>query len=227
MNKILKHIPGRDFLILFLLFWMTSVIVLIFTDKDDVELFINSVSSPFFDKFFYVITYLGHGTFSSIILIIMLLRNYYHSLYLFFTLILVAFFSNLFKRIFFFQHLRPMWNLYYDDLHRVIIEAPVNYLRSFPSGHAMTVFAVAFILAVIFNKRIYTYILFFVAMIVCISRIYLLQHYFADIVWGSIIGISSAYLGIIITDYFFILNKEKLLNSSLLNRLKKEHHISV
>lgn len=227
MNKILKHIPGRDFLILFLLFWLTSVIVLIFIDKDEVELFINSISLPFFDKFFYWITFLGHGTFASILLILMLLKNYYHSLYLFFTLILVAFFSNLFKRIIFFQHLRPMWNLYYDDLHRVIFEAPVNYLRSFPSGHAMTVFAVAFILAVIFNKRIYTYILFLVAVIVCISRIYLLQHYFVDIVWGSLIGISSAYLGIIITEHFFILNKEKLLNSSLLNRLKQRHRISV
>ncbi|MBP7506527.1 MAG: phosphatase PAP2 family protein [Prolixibacteraceae bacterium] len=227
MNKILKHIPGRDFLLLFFLFWLTSVILLIITDKDDIELFINSLSIPVLDKFFYGITFLGHGVFASIILILMLLKNYYHSLYLFFTLILVAVFSNLFKRIIFFQHLRPMWNMYYDDLHRIIIDAPVNYLRSFPSGHAMTVFAVAFILAVVFNKRIYTYILFFLAVIVCISRIYLLQHYFADIVWGSFIGITSAYLGIILTDYFFILNKEKLLKSSLLTRLKRGQRISV
>ncbi len=227
MNKNLKHIPGRDFLFLFLFFWLISVILLIFTDKDDVELFINSVSVPSLDKLFYGITFLGHGVFATIILILLLLKNYYHSLYLFFTLLLVAFFSNLFKRIIFFQHQRPMWNFYYDDLQRVISDAPVNYLRSFPSGHTMTVFAVAFILSVIFNKRIYTYILFFIAVIVCISRIYLLQHYFADVVWGSIIGISSAYLGIMITEYFFISKKEKLLNSSLFSRLKKDSRISL
>lgn len=218
MNKL--FFPSKDFNLLFFIFWILSVIVLFSTNRGDVELFMNRHSFPLLDKPVYYLTFLGHGTFAVIILIIMLFKNYYYSFYLFFTLLLVTIFSNLFKRFFFLDYLRPMWNFYYDDYSRVLYDAPVNYLRSFPSGHAMTAFALVAILALIIDKRNSTLWLFFLAILVSISRVYLLQHYFSDIVWGAIFGYLAATLGYHITELLFRKKKEKYFKASLITDLR-------
>ncbi len=221
MNKFFKVFPTKEFNILFFVFWVFSVVVLLFTNRGDVEILINKTSISAFDKPFYFLTFLGHGTFAVIVLIILMLKNYYHSFYMFFSLLFVTIFSNLFKRLFFLQLLRPQWNFYYDDYSRVIFDAPVNYLRSFPSGHTMTIFALAAILTLIINKRNFSLVFFFIAIMVSISRIYLLQHYYTDILWGAIFGFFAAYSGYCITEFLFKKTKDKHMKSSLFKDLKR------
>ncbi len=57
---------------------------------------------------------------------------------------------------------------------------------SFPSGHAATAFASATILAFFDKKRKWFY--YFVATLIAYSRIFLLCHYFFDVLIGGILG---------------------------------------
>lgn len=70
----------------------------------------------------------------------------------------------------------------------LLIKAPSSY--SFPSGHTGSSFAVTGILGSKFKKsRIYIY---FVAMIIAFSRLYLYVHYPSDVLAGVILGSASA-----------------------------------
>lgn len=70
----------------------------------------------------------------------------------------------------------------------------MNYWLSFPSGHTTSFFALFFALCIIVNKQwpkyaIYTQILFFVcAALGGYSRIYLSQHFAADVFGGMLVG---------------------------------------
>ncbi len=64
---------------------------------------------------------------------------------------------------------------------------------SFPSGHSMSAFALYGLLILFLpNKKRYTLPLFAVAVAVAISRIYLVQHFYVDVYFGSLIGVLVA-----------------------------------
>lgn len=64
---------------------------------------------------------------------------------------------------------------------------------SFPSGHSAAGFTLGTIMAFYFNKDIYAVILFFtLAVLVGISRVYLVAHFPEDVLFGSAIGVSLA-----------------------------------
>jgi membrane-associated phospholipid phosphatase len=66
---------------------------------------------------------------------------------------------------------------------------------SFPSGHAMAAFAlyglVSFLLP---GKKWQAVLLFSVAFLVALSRVYLVQHFWQDVFTGAIIGLAIAML---------------------------------
>lgn len=74
-----------------------------------------------------------------------------------------------------------------------------NEVQSFPSGHTTVAFAVSTILAEYFDT-IYSRIFFYgMASLTGFSRIYNNQHWFSDVFFGAILGITSG---------FFVLNEE-------------------
>ena len=66
----------------------------------------------------------------------------------------------------------------------------INILNSFPSGHATQAFALFTFAALITPFKKYQLLILLVAILVAVSRIYLLQHFFQDVLAGSFIGIS-------------------------------------
>ena len=66
---------------------------------------------------------------------------------------------------------------------------------SFPSGHTMSAFAVFSLLA-FFASHSKRQIFLFVslAILVAASRVYLIQHFVADVWMGSLLGVMLAYL---------------------------------
>lgn len=64
---------------------------------------------------------------------------------------------------------------------------------SFPSGHTMSAFAVFGLLAFLLpRKRVTGTLLFALALLVAVSRIYLVQHFLKDVYLGSILGVLLA-----------------------------------
>ncbi|MBC7654228.1 MAG: phosphatase PAP2 family protein [Oligoflexus sp.] len=95
----------------------------------------------------------------------------------------------------------------------------VHFNNSFPSGHTVTIFAVAFTLITLYKKNfLVKYLLIFMAFIVGFSRIYLSQHFPIDVIAGSLIGISSTYISI------FILSKISKVKNSV---TEDEEHLEM
>jgi undecaprenyl-diphosphatase len=73
----------------------------------------------------------------------------------------------------------------------------------FVSSHATNNFALATIFGLLNYKnfRFFTYVLFFWAIIVSYSRVYLGVHYPGDVLGGAILGATVAYVGYIVIKY--------------------------
>jgi membrane-associated phospholipid phosphatase len=89
---------------------------------------------------------------------------------------------------------RP-WALYSktDIVHLVPGFTPYTN-NSFPSGHTATAFCMAAILACIYPRLKLGWLFMIMALMVGYSRIYLSQHFFMDVYFGSMIGTVSAFV---------------------------------
>ena len=162
------------------------------------------------DFFFRWVTELGSfAPYLVAVIVFMVLKNKKQVLKIVFIAILTSLFSYILKS--FFLHDRPGTILEHNHLLNTINWVPAyDILKghfSFPSGHSMSAFSFWTIIACYFrdqklimsSKYLFFIILcFIIAILICISRIYLGAHFPQDVITGSIIGITIATF----TEYF-------------------------
>ncbi len=85
------------------------------------------------------------------------------------------------------QNSRPYIYFYHRELYRI---QGVDLMAdgSFPSGHSSIAFCLYFMLATMVKPWWQKTLLGLVAVSVCISRMYLNQHFFSDVIVGGMIG---------------------------------------
>lgn len=91
-----------------------------------------------------------------------------------------------------FAHARPTFEI------GAIIVGKVNTDYSFPSGHATIAFAMAVVLSRIEPAR--KWFFYTLAVLISFSRLYLGQHFPADVVWGALLGLAIGTLSLWIKD---------------------------
>lgn len=107
---------------------------------------------------------------------------------------------------------RPMF--YYEQstwLHFLELQ-PKQYNLSFPSGHTEGIFAIITTIVLLLPKK-HAWLslpLFIIALLVGYSRIYLVQHFFQDVLAGSMIGVVFAILTFAITNQYLRLKETKI-----------------
>ena len=146
--------------------------------------------SDFWTSILEFFTNLGDGGFLWILICIVLLvlRKYRHIGYrAAASLILSAILANVVLKHLFLR-LRPFYT--YPDLTPLVSPSSPY---SFPSGHASSSFAVAFLLCMYLPKK-YSFLSIAVAALIGFSRMYLGVHYPTDILAGMAVGAFSAYL---------------------------------
>lgn len=212
MQKNLSAFYGKTkgFLIPYSLFAFVAIVFLIFSEKGKEVLLINSFSNPMFDRFFLIITNIGLGGFAVIVSLLLMLFNFKWSFLALLSFAWTGLFTFIFKRILFVSETRPLHYFYYADFPRFIHDAPLIYYNSFPSGHTMTTFAFCFIICWLSGNVKAGAVLFFMAFVVGLSRIYLLQHFGTDVLAGSALGILAASASIFIFNFML---SEKFKNS--------------
>ncbi|MCD6090212.1 MAG: phosphatase PAP2 family protein [Bacteroidales bacterium] len=162
---------------------------LLFTEKEFLNLWLNQHHSPFLDVFFKYTTHLGNAWLLLPLLIFALSRNYFLSLVLFVTTIFESVLVQVvLKNGFFSDIVRPIKYISQSDILHRVEGISVHSLHSFPSGHAQTAFLIFTFLALFCKRSSSAYILLFLAALVALSRVYLLQHFFIDVWFGAIIG---------------------------------------
>jgi len=179
------------------LFSLLIVLIFIsFSQKGDTVIFINKLHNPFLDSFFKYYTFLGSGWIMVFAAAFFLFYQFQMS---FLTLIIGAFqtiVTGFFKMIIFPDAPRPLTFLK-DEYPLEMVEDVVRlYYRSFPSGHTMTAFSMATLLALMTNNKHTQLILFIYAFFIGLSRIYLAHHFLSDVVFGAVFGMLVTFLGI-------------------------------
>lgn len=162
--------------------------------KGELHLFINQYHNTLSDIFFKYATYLGEGLVIAIVIIALAFYKIRYALLLFSSIIFSSLMAQFFKRIIFNDIPRP--KAYFEGLANLhfVEGVQVHSLFSFPSGHATLSFALCSSLAFIVKNNNIKALLLFIALLGSWSRVHLSQHFFIDIYFGSLLGVSCTLL---------------------------------
>jgi membrane-associated phospholipid phosphatase len=198
---------NNKFIILFGILFTAGIILHFFYSKIEIHLLFNSVHNHIFDIFFRYITFLGDGVFVIGSVLLLLFFKFRYALSVLLSYVASGILVQLMKNVIFPHSPRPYKVFeHYAGFH-FINNFHYYHHHSFPSGHSASIFGLMLILSTIFNNRINQYICFAIALIVAFSRVYLSQHFFLDILVGSLIGMLSGLFA------WFCLSPDKLKNN--------------
>ncbi|HHS95889.1 MAG TPA: phosphatase PAP2 family protein [Phaeodactylibacter sp.] len=160
-------------------------------EQGDAILFFNEYRHKVSNGFFRWFTKAGEGISYLGFILYFLFVRYRYSLLVILAGFLATVVSFLLKWIF--QHPRPA--IYFRDagsFDQIITIDGVHLLSgymSFPSGHTTSAFVLFGLLAFLFARKWYWNVaLFIIALLIGISRIYLVQHFLKDVYAGAITG---------------------------------------
>lgn len=177
---------NRSFLIPFFIFLSLAFCIEAYFSKSDFFLLTNKYHSPLLDRFFILVTWLGDGKTVLLVGICLCMVKYRYAVLTLLSFGYTAVITQILKR--FFEVPRP--SCYFEgkcDI-RTIPGHEIYSWNSFPSGHSTSAFALAVVLMHILSYRYRAAVIFPLALIVIFSRVYLAQHFFQDVVAGSILG---------------------------------------
>ncbi len=179
---------NRIFLLLYVLILIVGLISILYYSKADIHQFLNSIHSPFFDKFFKYITYLGSGITAGIAAIFLLFVRLRYSIILSVSAVTSGVVAQLLKRFLFSGCERPV--VYFREIAELYYVPGIDLHThfSFPSGHSVTAFIIFGLLAFISEKEPIKISALLVSFIISYSRVYLSQHFLVDILAGSFLG---------------------------------------
>ncbi len=199
--------------------------ILLNNDKVQIHKAINAhVGNVYIDTFFKYVTHLGDGVFAFLVATVFLFISVRKSLYILFSYLGAAIISSLLKYVVYPDVFRPHSTFGYflhEDL-KLVEGVEMSALRSFPSGHALSAFALFFCLLFTTKSQVLKMVFFLLACIASFSRVYISQHWLIDIYVGSIIGAVFAILFYIVfynTTYSNTLDKP--LNVLLKNKKQR------
>jgi membrane-associated phospholipid phosphatase len=212
----------KYYFIVFLFFIGLALFGVLTYGKLNFHLIVNQYNSSFQDIFFKYFTNVGDGLFAVLILLILLfivkIRIFFIGLS---TFLLSGMVCQLMKKIIFADQLRPSKYFSPDQLHYV--EGVILHSsNSFPSGHSTTAFAIFLFLAFVFKNKHYQIIFAVIACLTAYSRVYLSQHFFADVAAGGVVGIGSFLISYLIFIQIRIKWIDKSFKSTFKNKLKNK-----
>lgn len=207
-------VENRSFVVLYLLFLIAGVLAMIYLSKPELFLMINGFRNEWADFLFKYFTHVGDGLFFAVVIVLVLFVHFGSAVYLLLTLATSGLIAQVLKKLVFSEALRPKGWFGSEELVQTALGVNLHSFNSFPSGHATTIFALMFALMLLTGHKSLGYLLLLVALLAGYSRIYLGQHFFEDVFFGSIIGVSCAA-----AIWLFIqpILKQKWANKSLLN----------
>jgi membrane-associated phospholipid phosphatase len=174
------------------------------------------------DRLFIFTTHLAEGlTLTLIGVVLFFARLKYFFLYLI-DLAVVSIVITVLKVNFFPERVRPA--LFFSGQYKLHFAAgiPVLTVYSFPSGHTAVAFAVAFLLAIFIKRTWVSMVLLCIALLVGLSRMYLMEHFWIDVYFGSLTGILITLLVYLALQKPMIHSSSKLLDLSLYERYLKK-----
>ncbi len=214
MKQLIKE--NRYFFIPYAVFLLISVFLLLYFPKAQLHIIFNKANSPFFDSFFKYATYMGDGYMLAALFVVLIFIKYRYAFAFLLANFIIALIVNFLKRTIFLYLNRPSkyFELYETYKLHLVEGIKLHVQQSFPSGHTATAFTLFLMLAFLIKNNGLKFCCFLIALLVAYSRVYISQHFFIDIVGGSILGVALTTLIFI---WFETFNKSWL-NNALFKR---------
>ena len=169
-------------------------LLLIFVNKIEVEIWVNSHNNLFLDNFFCLFTNLGDGLTAVVISLVYLLFNARKGIILLSGYLLSGLIIQLLKIFVFPDILRPVALLGSTYPLHLVKGVDILMVHSFPSGHAGTAFALLFCLATFTENKYLQFLSLLTAIAIAYSRMYLAQHFLPDVIAGAVLGTFTTLL---------------------------------
>jgi membrane-associated phospholipid phosphatase len=188
MKNILRE--NKWFLYPFFAYLCIGFVLLLFLKKGDEIFFLNHLHNPITDVCMKYLTDLGDGLFVALLVVSLLWVRYDYFFAGLLSFAISAAVVQFLKKIVFSDSSRPLKYLGENAGLHLVDGVQVHHNFSFPSGHSTTAFMAFFLLALVIQNKKIGILLFFLALLVSLTRPYLVQHFFVDIYVGAIIGVS-------------------------------------
>jgi len=180
---------NRVFLLLYALFLVVGAILIMQYEKGHEILVFNQLHTPFFDTLFKYVTQIAEAPMFFLIIIVAIRFSYGKGILLGINSLLVFAVTGFLKYYPFANHVRPA--VFFEGKEQLNFVQGVQIYRynSFPSGHTASAFGLFFMLSVMANNKKWAPVFFTLALMVGVSRVYLLEHFFHDVYAGSLVGV--------------------------------------
>jgi len=176
------------FFTFYLAFLIIGLYPILFMKKGDFLLWLNTYHNPTLDFFFKYFTYFGDGvTYIAIAILLLLFVNGRYFLFAIAGYATSGIAAQIIKRLA--DTPRPK-SFFGDSVTLHFVEGlSILLYNSFPSGHSASAFSLFLLLSIITPNKKLGIFYFFIALLVALSRVYLVHHFVIDIYFGSIIGV--------------------------------------
>ena len=180
---------------------LISFLPLVFVEKGYFVLWLNQNHTQFLDRFFVITSEIGSGMLFVPLILILLLFSYRQAFFTTAGVIFHAAICSVAKNFIYSDAPRP--RAFFDGITQLTDVPGVSHhwQHAFPSGHTASAFVLAITLLLIIRKE-WAYVFLLPAILVGISRIYLAQHFYADVVGGALVGSVSVLFAFVITSKF-------------------------
>jgi membrane-associated phospholipid phosphatase len=176
------------------------LIVALVVPRSGTVILINGIHTPFLDSFFRIVTNLGNALIFVPLLIWTLFVEFRYSLMVLIAASIHAILVSLFKEFLFPDIMRPIVVIDNSLLH-FVEDVAVHSNSTFPSGHTATIVTAVLLTSFFLKRKDLTIMLFSLGLIVGLSRVYLLQHFFQDVAGGVVVGAFSSTFSILILSF--------------------------
>lgn len=208
----------KTFLIPFVVWIIIGAFVLLKIEKGDLVLWFNENRTALGNFSFSLASSLAEWKFILLFLAILFYNKYGNAFIVVLSWAFTGILAQSLKRVFDFP--RPAG--FFQDLSLNFINSDsIHYAHSFPSGHTTTAFAIFIAMALMTNKKHYQFIFFLLALSVAFSRVYLLQHFFVDVYFGSILGLLIGYFTFVYINSSNIFGFQNWKNKKMKSKFRK------
>lgn len=185
-NTLVAH---RAFVIPYLIFLCAGTIALSFVEKEQLFLEMHHVHTAALDFIFRYLTHLGDGLFWVVVVLTLAFYRFGYASFLALCFALSGLLAQFLKKLVFPGALRPMGWFGSDEKIALMEGVDLHAFHSFPSGHTATAFSLLFAVALISPRKWLGVPLLLLAVFIGYSRVYIGQHFFEDVYFGSVVGV--------------------------------------
>ena len=188
----------KYFLIPFVAVWTFGLVLWAITDKIGFHLVLNAFHTPMLDTFFKYFTYVGAWVPCAVAVVLLIFRKWKIASVILVGQLVATLITTPLKHII--RAKRPSAILSDLGINFPVVEGvDLHSTLSFPSGHTSAAFAFCFAVALFCPRWWQKLLCLFVAVLCGYSRIYLSQHFLEDVLAGSMVGVVSILVLILLS----------------------------